>query len=149
MKLSDAIRLGSMLGPQAYGQLHRTRRKYWLFGPLVNEYCAMGAAYTAIGGGSHEEVATTAHVTFRGPGVKAGDIVDVLHHDQEWMDVFYGVFVCPQCLAERPLSELIPHLNDRHRWNRQQIANFVETLEQQVDRELMADVQDEVELGVE
>ena len=99
--------------------------------PIVNEYCALGAAHAAIGGGSHTEVATAAHVAFRGRGAKAGEIVNVMQHDEEWTDVFYRVFVCPECSTSRSLSELIPHLNDRHRWTREQIANFVETLEQQ------------------
>jgi hypothetical protein len=73
--------------------------------------------------------------------------VNVLHHDEEWMDVFYRVFVCPQCPDARGLSELIPHLNDKHRWTREQIAQFVETIEQQASRTLVVDVQGKLELA--
>jgi hypothetical protein len=40
------------------------------------------------------------------------------------------VAVCGwDCCSCRPLDELIPHLNDEHRWTREQIADFVERVE--------------------
>lgn len=40
---------------------------------------------------------------------------------------------CPQsqCMKREPIDDLIVHLNDRHFWSRNRIADWVETLEQQ------------------
>ena len=42
MKLSEAIKAGSKIGPQAFGTLTRKRRRWLLFGPVVKEVCALG-----------------------------------------------------------------------------------------------------------
>lgn len=36
---------------------------------------------------------------------------------------------CPICKQAAPVAHAIVHLNDRHRWSRQQIADWVSTIE--------------------
>ena len=94
MKLSEAIRLGTMLG------------KFQYFGGYRNyndtATCALGAAEDA------------------------GFDVELPHPTDE--------ADCPACgrvfHEEDPDMEYtIPHLNDDHRWTREQIAAWVETVE--------------------
>jgi hypothetical protein len=102
MKLHEAIRLGAMCGHQVFGSLDDAR------GGL----CAYGAALTAIGAMPPSYV-----------GVP-----------DEWLEC--GVFdaVCPACADSRRhvddyAKNTIAHLNDTHRWSREQIADWVETIE--------------------
>ena len=102
MKISDAIRLGSMLGPQCFGVLEE-------FGGT----CALGAAYRAAG------------IQFSGENVFNPDQV-------------YGTFpllnavspACPECeQGQATVGICIAHLNDRHVWTRERIADWVGTFE--------------------
>lgn len=105
MILSEAIRLGSMLHPQAFGKLWCERRD-GLFGPYIREStCALGAAFEAVG------------------GYEARDFTP-------W-SLFSVSAACPQCGVEATVSNQITHLNDDHRWTRERIADFIEELEQQ------------------
>ncbi len=142
MRMSEAIRLGSMLGPQSRGHLQRTHRKYFfgLIGPLVTEYCALGAAFKASGARTIEAVAERDNPGFRGGAIRKGEKVAIVDH--EWGALSLTVASCPACALEpppeatppsMPLYRLIPHLNDDHRWSRGRIADFVELVEQRID----------------
>lgn len=100
MRLSEAIRLGAMLKPQAFGTLWRGVGS-----------CALGAAYDALGCAPFEfprEIERFAAQT---------------------------IAVCPACEScwgpWPPLSgvAVIGHLNDDHRWTREQIADWVARVE--------------------
>lgn len=137
MKLSEAIRLGSMLGPQARGSLERPRRKYVFFGPVVKEYCALGAAFEASGSKPCSVVATTERMVtpFRGQPykVKAGETISYMNWPNAWNAVMWAVVPCPECRNAHSdkVDDIIPHLNDQFRWTRERIADWVETIEAQ------------------
>lgn len=108
MKLSEAIRLGAMLKPQAYTAV------------LVkgSSTCALGAAYDAVGllGEGHYSIDCYGVILKAFP-LLARDIVP-----------------CPACGLvpsgdEDDLADNISHLNDNHRWTRERIADWVATIE--------------------
>ena len=88
MKLSEAMRLGALLGPQAFGQ----------FITKDGGGCAMGAAIQACSGAAWPVLLTYA--------------------------------TCPACGEKNPAGAIIMHLNDDHRWTREQIADWVQTVEE-------------------
>lgn len=109
MKLSEAMRLGAMLRPQGYG-----------FYQTLGGSCAYGAAMEACGipagvqnGISDEPLRTLFPISRR------------------------VATQCPACTAaewaacgdDRTVDGIVPHLNDDHRWTREQIAAWVETIE--------------------
>ena len=101
MRLSEAIRLGAMMKPQA-------------FGVLIDDNggtCALGAAYDAFG------------IKFDASGIPNGylDELDLWLH----RIIELQAATCPECGLNTPAIGLIPHLNDAHRWTRQRIADFV------------------------
>ena len=104
MKLSEAIRLGAMNRPQAFGAFeHR------------GGTCALGAACEAIG--LSIEVANHAHISER-----LQSLFPVLRTQR---------VACPVCgrVQHCSLASLIADLNDRHRWTREAIADWVESQE--------------------
>lgn len=53
-----------------------------------------------------------------------------------------ALFVCPQCRDaefQRCLLATVVHLNDDHKWPREQIADWVETVEQKAVSPSLAD----------
>lgn len=99
MKLSDAIRLGAMLRPQVRGD-------YFFAGGS----CAMGAAAEACG-----------IVSSRDPRLLAFE-------EKTRCDL--ALLLCPACGApSRTGTNVVIHLNDLHHWTREQIADWVETVE--------------------
>lgn len=109
MKLSEAIRLGAMLKPQAFGSLRSLEavndRGSILGLRLIEKTCAYGAAidagYTSSG---------------RGDCI----FVQTIHE-------------CPACGLEMTVGMVVMHLNDTHRWTRERIADFVATVEVQYE----------------
>ena len=112
MRLSDAIRLGAMLAPQGFGAyIHQ-------FMGDDQTSCALGAAARAIDS----------------QAVEVDEVVEAL-------DAAFGTLLnttrrrCPvnehgvKCGVRRVTANVITHLNDDHRWTREQIADWVETLE--------------------
>ena len=102
--LADAIRLGSRLRPQTFGRLRD-----------VEGSCALGAALEAVSG-----------------TVVLGDGETMC---AELPELSADAGECPVCLYKAdprsvsqtlPLSEIIMHLNDRHHWTRERIADLVE-----------------------
>ena len=104
MRLSEAIRLGAMLKRQAFGAIEDED----------GNTCALGAAYDAIG------------ELHRGQG-----------YDWSWacrrfpvLKVLDGSRGRPKCfLCGTFVESIIPHLNDFHRWTRERIADWIQTLE--------------------
>ena len=97
LRLSEAIRLGSMIRPQAFGILFDNTGS-----------CAWGAAQEAI-------------------GMQGENWADL---PSEWRDLWIESHSWLQCNKMFDIR-MIAHLNDDHRWNREQIADFVETVERQ------------------
>lgn len=124
MKLSEAIRLGAMLKPQAFNELVEN----WPIGQTVMgqfietevqaRTCALGAACDAVG---------------------------QLYNDRECDDIFpqlKQVSVCPEGCSDfhvaSNLFDVIPHLNDTHQWTRERIAAWVATVEPREQEEYNA-----------
>lgn len=111
IRLSEAIRLGSMLRPQAFGVF---------FDGLGT--CAQGAALEAIGhhicdGNKHEAMAMA------WPWAHCGH--------SESLHCTSRTHRCPECPTwNRCVSAVVAHLNNDHRWSRERIALYVEQLEQ-------------------
>jgi len=77
-------------------------------GRLVDAHgrrCALGAAADAVG---HSPEAVMEY--------------------QEWKWT-KRILKCPACSARGQVADVIPHLNDRHQWARQTIAEWVSTVE--------------------
>ena len=111
MNLSEAIRLGAMLSPQGFATGHPTRR------------CALEAALDAV----------------RGPGKHLGwkGDLDYVAIERLWPIVSRRA-VCPvHCeLGQRRswvLLGVVWHLNDFHRWTRERIADWVATVEAEME----------------
>ncbi len=109
MELSEAIRLGATLNPQCADSWVRT-------GPEGISTCALAAALEAVG-------ANLQQLSVRGGIAEAFESFPVLR------DFSDGVS-CPACRQPFPLAFLIVHLNDWHRWTRQQIADLVAEIEE-------------------
>lgn len=137
MRLSEAIRLGAMTRPQAFGALSKSRRVSGWRGLLLGQRemttCAIGAAIEAGGIGTKPYTATADYEGWRGSKVKAGATVQVLDIPQSWENVWNSCHPCPMdCCASlvfESVSRLIPHLNDVHGWTRERIADWVESVE--------------------
>lgn len=102
LTLSEAIQLGSMLKPQGFGAFRD---------PRTGATCVLGAA------------------------AEAGGIVVTTHWTplaQLWPLVL-RTGACPACGAGGDPNEqygyLMYHLNDEHRWTRERIAAWVQSLE--------------------
>ena len=103
MKLSEAIRLGSMLDPQGFGTYSTVRN-----GRTAT--CALGAASKAMFGDA--DTFALAHIPI--------------------LDEYAQ---CPQCFTiDRVFEISADHLNDTHRWTRERIADWVETIEAKMEQ---------------
>lgn len=100
LKLSEAIRLGAMLKPQGFGELYGTDDQ----GQVTS--CVVGAAFDG--------------------GYVTPPVEWELTHSTDC-----PVGGKPLCYTMRraALDEMLVHLNDSHRWTREQIAAWVETIE--------------------
>ena len=137
MKLSEAIRLGAMLKPQAFGrfqeQLPFQWLRKWLSLPL-GRTCALGAAYEAGNCRSVLVTATDRESTFRGSGVAAGEVTRRIQFPPDWLTVLHCNTNCPVgCERVEMVERIIPHLNDTHRWTREMIAGWVEMIEDNIE----------------
>lgn len=111
MKLSDAIRLGAMLRPQAFGELVKE------IAPGVFGTCAFGAAEEAI---CHDFEIGVADATCEIASVYA-----------VYRPLLKRWSLCPVCTHGEEIAEIVHHLNDWHRWTRERIAEWVATIEPQ------------------
>lgn len=107
MKLSEAMRLGSMLVPQGFGDLldYKTDTRE------IIAACAAGAAHLAVGGLVDQDVCW--------------------EEPWPWVGVTRQPCPVPLCIScsEAVVGTLIPHLNDHHLWTRERVADWVETIE--------------------
>ena len=106
MKLSEAIRLGAMLKPQGREHLRRDNRT-----------CAFGAAFDAVG-----ELANSV-IGERSFMVMARALWPIVDNEVK----------CPIAGTTRHLGSMILSLNDEDEWTREQIADWVATIEAQQD----------------
>lgn len=97
MRLSEAIRLGAMLMPQAFGAMHMEQHG-------VRSSCAIGAATDALG-----------LSTATGGIYKEFPYLTVILEQRCHLCHFTALY---------PL-EMVSHLNDYHRWTRERIADWV------------------------
>lgn len=101
MRLSEAIRLGAMMRPQAFGHYSLQHKGS----------CAMVAA---------AEVEGSEYRAYC-------DLINLAYN--------YAPLSCPACSHEaRIFCGLVAHLNDNHRWTREAIADWVDSIEQQQAR---------------
>ena len=98
LKLSEAIRLGSMIRPQVIGEFFADGGS-----------CALGAALEAIGVGY---------------GTYDGDAPLDTVWPETWPDT-WAVAACPECCRQSDAANIIAHVNDLHGWTREQIADWV------------------------
>ena len=117
MKLSEAIRLGAMMKPQAFGDYFRGGiRKRWqrilnflgLYSAQESS-CAWGAALEG--------------------GFGYLDSEDDVVYPDEYNWLSESIIRCPACHIGQSTFYLIVHLNDDHRWTRERIADWVESIE--------------------
>lgn len=100
MKLSHAIMMNGMTKPQGFGD----KSVYSIDSP-----CAIGGALQAIG---KQRDGSSAYHTFT--------------YEWPWVNRSSS---CPSCPAAGTVRDTIWHLNDNHRWTRQQIAEWVSRVE--------------------
>jgi hypothetical protein len=133
MRLSEAIRLGSMLRPQLRGGMYAAR-DVAVPGDVLGlrrervASCAFGAAYDAINARRSVVVSDGRTKSFRGDAAGAGSEIELIETPAEW-SVIYITVACPVCERVEQLLRIVPHLNDDHEWTRERIADFVATVE--------------------
>lgn len=103
MRLSEAIRLGAMDHPQAFGVLVTAD----------GARCALGSALLAVGIPVIDSVFVHAKAFAQWP---------ILGKHGQQCPVCEWFYLCN-------VAGAIAHLNDCHRWTREQIADWVETIE--------------------
>ncbi len=120
MLLSEAIRLGAMLRPQAFGYMFDDH----------GGSCAYGAAAEAIG-----------FMRPAGNPIVSGITMLLCHHPEFRLPITQ----CPQC---HYMMTDAGHLNDTHHWTREHIADWVEGIERErgliAQTEAMLDLLQEV-----
>lgn len=108
MKLSEAIRLGAMMKPQGFEVLIADGRS-----------CAIGAAADAIGANVDDSSGSMSAVP---PKLRTAFPLLSVCADSPCPSKDCGVIRCG-------VSSVIIHLNDTHRWTREEIADWVESRE--------------------
>lgn len=101
IKLSDAIKLGSMLRPQGFGRTFT----------LSGKSCAVGAALESVGVLYNPEVRTAAVYSY-----------------WPWIDIQSAMCPCDSNVHDS-VEGIIVRLNDVHLWSREEIASWVATVE--------------------
>jgi hypothetical protein len=97
MRLSEAIRLGAMMSPQAFRALFTD-----------DGTCALGGALLAVGATGEPALRSVRN---------------------RWPWAFTVSANCPSCGRSCHVFGVITHLNDNHRWPREQIATWVAGIE--------------------
>lgn len=114
MKYSEAIRLGAMMSPgQAYGELRDSN----------GNTCARGAAMDAIG--------------ILDGWIRGRDITAFQKMESQF-PIEKAPASCPLCKGSwaypYDVITAVVHLNNEHKWTRQQIADWVETKERELEQ---------------
>ena len=105
MKLSEAIRLNGMTKPQGVGGASLSS---------LSAPCAIGGALQSIG-----------------QQLTGGFVLDnYARFSRAWPWTDRDGY-CPACGSPNQMFGVVYHLNDIHRWSREQIAAWVETVEPQ------------------
>ena len=117
MKLSEAIRLGSMSSPQAFHAFQSGEAR-----------CAMGAALDAIGSVPVRVAGPLPGAFLRDTGTPSM-VYAYYPIPLTWELLLAQSAVCPHCSKPAMLGRVIVHLNDDERWTRERIADWVETQE--------------------
>lgn len=112
MRLSDAIRKGCEQHPQSFGRLFEFR------GYDVVASCAMGAALMGVYGAEGYAL-NTSNLEKEFPLLKR------IAHSPVSGTVYHRL---PFSLADQIIT-----LNDHHKWTRERIADWVETIEEELD----------------
>lgn len=120
MRLSDAMRLGAALRPQAFGHLHRHHVREG------QTTCAMGAAAEAIGLLRFDETGAALQTTDQ-------SIDHSLRRVWPWL--LKQQCHCGVCPVTGMALAVILHLNDHHRWTREAIAQWVAGIEREIGYE--------------
>lgn len=141
MQLHEAIRLGSMLTPQIFGDVldvpifHVTLMGEDIAMAGSFGTCALGAAAQAIGMLPTYEQWNS-----------EDDIFVSIDCMRDIFPVFSsGEYDCPVGSCDTQ-EKLIPHLNDDHRWSREAIADWIETIEPKEAPTVVAETE-EVRVG--
>lgn len=152
MKLSEAIRVGAKIRPQGFGNLYETRetteRVGWFRKRVKREKrsCVLGAALEAADCKPHDlQSGESRGISPRG-SVNEDAKIEAITVPNDW-PIFLHVD-CPQCEdfePAPPLIRLMAHLNDDHRWTREQIAVFVERIENAVAQQPQEDATEAAE----
>lgn len=126
MRLSEAIRLGAMLRPQAYGELHTNPGS----GHKAST-CALGAALEATGHTYKKVKVFPAGSRDRQGNDVSGESGVQLRGDwpENWKETFRTMVCNPETGVQMMLHRVITDLNDVHRWTREKIADWVQTQE--------------------
>jgi len=111
MKLSEAIRMNGMMRPQGFGSLS-------IMSPT--EPCALGGALQSIGKQSTHRIANYIEIAVAWPWSNHPILKDCLVAD------------CDYIYADATTN--IFHLNDAHHWTREQIADWVASIESQEEQ---------------
>lgn len=99
LKLSEAIRLGAMLKPQSFGSMRSCEAV-----PSLGDVLGLRIIEKTCAMGAAYEA-----------GYRSAP--------------YLGVSTCPACVHVGPVPYLVMHLNDSHRWTRERIADWVESVE--------------------
>jgi hypothetical protein len=136
MRLSEAMRLGGTLHPQIRGELFKMVRAYDYLRELALERiigtCTLGGALAAIG---LEPITQDQNL-----GISA--LASIQGMPDDWLALLNTlVYELPDPVvarlpftpvADAPVETVTIYLNDEYRWTREQIADWVECIENQL-----------------
>ena len=128
MRLSEAIRLGAMMKPQAFGSetnglWSKPTPTLGLTYKIADLSCAWQAAFDAEG-------LSKVPVTNQRPGLRGGmPATHTVIVPDQWFQMVELNQECPQCAIADLGYRIIAHINDQHHWTRERIADWVETIE--------------------
>lgn len=132
MRLSEAIRLGSMSTQQAFCFFHSPSTILTREFSAVMYACALGAAGLAVGETCTEDLAK---------------VYPILHKIACWPDgTFTNITVDGQLRSAASVAEIIITLNDNLKWSRERIADWVESIE--IQQGVASDVAAKQEVAV-
>lgn len=131
IKLSEAIRLGSLLRAQGFGEVFSNLDSDGTALTSETKSCAMGAALEAAGC-KVDWAPSTPGASIRGGDNFEGRLVQSITVPTEWLFLLVEFAACPHCTYRHTLRRTIAHLNDVHCLTREAIADFVEVVEQRV-----------------
>lgn len=114
--LSDAIRLGATIHPQIFSSLfgyEMMGHNIETCGLRITGTCALGATVVAM---------NKAPETMR--EMVLNDYYDEIQ--ERWPQMVTMYTKCPACSQRQSCISLITHLNDKHKWSREKIADWLE-----------------------